>query len=187
MEQLLNKVDARQLTLLLFAVLLLTTGALGSYVVWPRVEVFRNLSNTLEVLQNVVTQGNTVQHEVAALQREVESLNRRLHGDTINMSSNQLEAFIIGRMQDISWRHSVELRGVTPGTGNQIQVFEEVLFNLEVAGDYFDLFTWLTSVRRELGMLVIKQFDITTIERNTTDPQLLARLTIAFYREMSDG
>jgi len=186
-DQLLNKFDPRQLNLLMMGVLLLTCGALGSYVVWPKVEVYRNLANTLEVVQSVVTHGNTIDHEVVALQQEVESLNHSLHGDVVNMSSNQLEAFIIGRMQNISWRHSVELRGVTPATGNQMRIFEEVLFNLEVAGDYFDLFSWLNAVRHELGMLVIKQFNITSTEGNSREPLLSARFTIAFYREMNDA
>ena len=187
LNQLMKRMDPRQLNLLLFVVLLLSSSALASYVVWPKVDVFLNLSNTLKVLQNVLTQGNSVDHEVTALQQKVELLNHRLRGDTVNMSSNQLEAFIIGRMQDISWQHSVELRAVTPGSGNQIQIFEEVLFSVEVTGDYFDLFGWLTAVREELGMLVIKQFTITSIEHNTTEPRLLVILTIAFYREMNDA
>ena len=187
MDQLLNKMDSRQLNLVMIGVLLLTCGALGSYVVWPKVEVYRNLANTLEVVQNVVTHGYTIDHDIEALQQEVESLNYRLHGNIVDMSSNQLEAFIIGRIQNISWQHSVELRGVTPATGNQMQVFEEVLFNLEVAGDYFDLFSWLNAVRHELGMLVIKQFNITSIEGNSGEPLLSATFTIAFYREMHDA
>ena len=187
MDKLLSRIDVRQLNLLLFTVLVLTSGALGSYVVWPKVEVFRHLSSNLEVLQNVLTEGNSVDHEVAALEQRAELLNHRLRGDTVNMSSNQLEAFIIGRMQDISWQHAVELRAVTPGVGNQMQVFEEVVFNLEVTGDYFDLFEWLNSVRQDLGMLVIKQFNIKSIERNKVEPELLATLTIAFYREVSDA
>ena len=186
MNRMFNSLDPAQLNLLLFGVILLAGSALGSYVVWPKVETLRSLVNTLAVLEGVATNGKPVGDEVTTLEAEVESLNYSLHGDVVKMPSNQLEAFIIGRMQDISWQHGIELRGVQPGTGNRIQIFEEVLFELEVAGGYFDIHRWLLAVRDEFGMVVIKHFNIVPIERNSLEPRLLASLTIVFYRETDD-
>jgi hypothetical protein len=100
------------------------------------------------------------------------------------LPDKQLEAFVIGRLQGISWRNHVELRGVKPGKGEVVRIFREVLFDVEVSGDYFDLFAWLQELRRELGFVVVKQFAIRPLERDKENPRLSVKLSIVSYRRV---
>jgi hypothetical protein len=187
MEELLKKMDPRTASLAMVGMTLLVVAALAVYVVWPQVKDYRNSLSTLEVLERVAQNGDELEQEMAALQQDVDGLVQRLHGDMVNMPKNQLEAFVIGRLQGISWRNNMELRAVTPGKGDAVLMFEEVLFDVEVAGEYFDLFAWLQDLGEELGYVVVKHFSIGPGGREASDTRLNARFTVVSYREVGDA
>lgn len=187
MENLLNKMDPRQALLVMVGLVVLVMAVLAAYVVWPQVKDYRTSLGTLEVLERVTRNGDELEQEMAAMQQEIDGLAQRLHGDMVNMPKNQMEAFIIGRLQGISWRNNMELRAVKPGKGEAVQMFEEVLFDVEVAGEYFDLFAWLQGLGEELGYVVVKNFAIGLEGRGASDARINARLTIVSYREVSDA
>lgn len=187
MDKLLQKLDMRTATLMMVGVTVLSMAALGMYVVWPEIRDYRKSLGTLEVLERVVQNGDVLGQEMTALQQEVDDLVKRLHGDMVNMPKNQMEAFIIGRLQGISWRNNMELRAVTPGKGDVVQMFEEVLFDVQVSGEYFDMFAWLQDLSEELGYVIVKQFSIAPEGREAADTRLSARFTIVSYREVGDA
>lgn len=171
------------MVLLMASVALLVAAALGSYVILPEVRSYRQSVNTLTVLESAVAQQASLGIQVNTLETELDTLQQKLRGDTVNMPDNQMESFVIGRLQGISWRNNIELLGVRPGKGGKIQAFEEILFDVEVAGDYFDLYSWLQELDDELGFVVIKSFNIRPLDSIKAGPRLTARLTIVSYRE----
>ena len=185
MQRLLQQIEPRTLLLLMVAVTLLVIAALGSYVIWPEVRGYRQSLSTLAVLEEVTAHGDSLEQEMAVLEGSVDALDRQLHGDMANLPDNQMEAFIIGRLQGISWRNHVELLRVTPGNGSVVRVFEEVLFDVSVSGDYFDLFNWLQDLGDELGFVVVKQFDLQPATARDSGEQLKANFTIVSYREVT--
>jgi hypothetical protein len=107
-----------------------------------------------------------------------------LHGDTSDLPIKQVEAFVIGRLQTISWRNRVELIGVQPREGAEAGEFRELIFDVDLRGNYFDLFSWLKTVSAELGFIVIKRFEMSPISISAGDePELLLQLTMASYRK----
>ena len=119
------------------------------------------------------------------MREEVRTLEQRLHGDLAGLPVKEVEAYVVGRLQAISWRNRVDLVGVEPGDGEDIETFREVLFRVRLNGDYFDLYSWLRDLGRELGFIVIKQYEMSPINQNEQNPRLEAVLTIAAYRTMS--
>ena len=71
---------------------------------------------------------------------------------------------------------------VRPAKGSTIQALEEILFEVEVAGDYFDLYAWLQDLDNKLGFVVIKNFNIRPLSTVLNNPRLIAKLTIVSYR-----
>ena len=187
MEKLLKEMEPRTMALLMVSTALLVAAALASYVIVPEIKDYRKSLNALTVLEKVTASGDSLEQEMTALRSDVERLTRELHGDMVNLPENQLESFVIGRLQGISWRNNIELLGVTPGKGGMVQIFEETLFDVEVAGDYFDLYAWLQELGNELGFVVVKKFNIRPLDAGKTPPRLNARLTIVSYREVSDA
>ena len=187
MEALLKQLDPRTAIMLMISAALLVTAALGTYVIWPEVKQYRSSLTTRDILEQVSPNEEALDTQIAKLKEEVESLGHELHGDLANMPDNQMEAFIIGRLQGISWRNNIELQSVRPGKGNIIKMFEEIVFNVEITGDYFDLYAWLKELGEELGFVVINNFSIRPLDKNKAEPRLTATLTIVSYREVNDA
>lgn len=184
-DALLKQLDRRQLTIVGGGVLALLAVALLSYVVQPRVKDFLGARNSFALLKETTENGVGLDEQLASLRTDVEVLERELHGDMANLPMNQMEAFIIGRLQGISWRNDVQLIGVEPADGGLAGEFSELLFDVELHGDYLDMFAWLESVSGELGFVVIKQFEMTPIGQNAAEePELRVNLTMASYRRV---
>jgi Tfp pilus assembly protein PilO len=187
METLLKQLEPRTAIILMISAVLLITTALGTYVIWPGVKQYRSSLATRDVLEQVSHNGQGLEAQIATLSEEVKALSHELHGDLANLPDNQMEAFIIGRLQGISWRNNIELQSVRPGKGNIIKVFEEIVFNVEITGDYFDLYAWLQDLGEELGFVVIKHFSIRPLDKSTAESRLTADLTIVSYREVNNA
>jgi hypothetical protein len=187
MHKLLMETEPRILVLLMVSAALLVVAALGTYVIWPEYRDFRKSLGTLSVLHEVTSRGDNLAGEMSALRTSVERLNHELHGDMVNTPENEMESFIIGRLQTISWRNNIELLRVTPAHGNTVRVFEEVLFEVVVSGDYFDIFNWLQALDDELGFVVVKRFALQPDNGSDTGERLKANFTVVSYREVNDA
>jgi len=183
MYALLNRMEPRTMVMAMVAIVLLLAAALFSYVLMPDINAYRKSVNDRTVLERVAESGDALEKELAGLEGDVQRLSRKLHGDMANLPDKQLEAFIIGRLQGISWRNEIELISVKPRKGQVVQIFREVLFDIEVNGDYFDLFTWLQSLAEELGFVVVKQYVIRPLDSDKQNPRLYVNLTIVSYRK----
>ena len=186
-EELINKLDARQQRLLVGGGLAMLVAVLFSYILLPQIKLYRQGLESRGVLEAAARQGQEVSLQLANLSTQVEDLNKQLHGDMANLPDQQLEAFVIGRLQGISWRNNVELLSIEPDTGESVQMFNESLFNVALSGDYRDLYAWLGNINEELGFVVIKEYEMQPVEDVAEDPRLAVNLTIASYRVAGEG
>lgn len=173
-----------------FALILVLTGTVAltpvsTYVVWPTYKDLRAAVASRSTLTSATNASIDLKERIARLQEDVAALERRLHGDLAGLPEKEVEAYIVGRLQAISWRNRVDLVGVEPGEGDDIEAFREVLFRVRLTGDYFDLYSWLHDLGQELGFIVIKQYEMSPIDRSEQNPRLEAELTIAAYRTMN--
>jgi Tfp pilus assembly protein PilO len=185
MQDLLNKLDNRQLALIGLSAMTVVVAALVMYGFWPKIQELRALIETRNVITQVALNEANSETEIVRLSDELKTLRHRLQGDMANLPLREMEAFIIGRLQSISWRNDIVLVGVEPATGESVEMYREVLFRVELSGDYFDLLDWLADVSAELGFVVIKEFQLNVAEANPKNPRLTTRLLIAAYRVTS--
>ena len=181
-DELINKLDARQQRLLIGGGLAMMIAVLFSYILLPQIKLYRQGLESKSVLEAAAQQGQEVSLQLANLRGDVEALKRELHGDMANLPEQQLEAFVIGRLQGISWRNNVELLSIEPESGESVEMFNESLFNVALSGDYRDLYAWLGNINEELGFVVIKEYEMRPMEDVAEDPRLSVDLTIASYR-----
>ena len=99
-----------------------------------------------------------------------------------NLPVRQVEAYIIGRLQRVSWNNNVELVSVEPAIGDRVQMFQEMLFNVQLVGQYGDLYRWLWETRDDLGYVVVKEYALRRQDNVDDEPQLIADLSLASYR-----
>jgi Tfp pilus assembly protein PilO len=183
MSVLLNQVQPRTVLIAMVSGVLLLVAVIFAYVLMPTYKTYLKTEADRTGLELAVRKSDVLRNELAALRNDVEKLTRALHGDMADLPDQELEAFVIGRLQQISWRNHVELVSVKPRKGDVVQTFREVLFDVEITGDYFDLFAWLQSLTEELGFVVVKHYILRPLVSGEENPQLNAKLTIVSYRK----
>jgi Tfp pilus assembly protein PilO len=184
MQDLLKRIDSRQLKLLAACCGVLVLAAVVSYGFWPKYQELRALQENRDVMAQVTATQVSAESEIARMKEEVEALRHRLQGDMANLPVRQMEAFIIGRLQNISWRNEITLVGVEPAIGESVEMYREVLFRVELSGDYFALLDWLADVSAELGFVVIKEYQLSVADVDPQHPVLTTKLLLAAYRVM---
>ena len=182
MLTILDRLDIREFRLLLAGLGLVVTAVAVATTLLPGAKAFRSATQAVAVLQEA--QENSADLEQQLLDREtnIEELRYRLHGDMADLPIKQVESYVIGRLQKISWQNEVELVSVEPAAGQPVQIFREMLFNIELVGEYNDVYRWLWDVKNELGFVVVKEYGMNRRDDVDTNPRLLTKVSLASYR-----
>lgn len=183
MQDYLDNAEPRTIAMLLIGIVLLLVAAEASLLLVPQIRNYVELDRSFQTLNQAANSGQSISNQLQDTQLEVEKLSRRLHGDMARLPEKQMESFIIGRLQRVSWETDVELVSVQPGIGKQVQNFSESLFDVRLTADYFSFFDWLQTINEELGFIVVKIFEITPAPGKADDnPKLTIQLTLVSYR-----
>ena len=183
MQEFFENAEPRLVAILLAGIVLLVSLVEITYLVWPQLKQYRELNASHEVLEQAVSSHDSLADQLGRIDAEVQDLSRQLHGDMARLPAKQMESFVIGRLQKVSWSTDVELISVQPGSGKQVQNFRESLFEVRLVARYHDFFEWLQTVNDELGYIVVKKFDISSRENDVLDnPRLNLALTLVSYR-----
>ncbi len=182
MQELLRKISLRQLRLALLGIGAVLTAAIASGVLVPKVKAVRVANHEVVILEEAARDGGELDRHLLEQHARIEELRFRLYGDMANLPVRQVEAYIIGRLQRVSWNNNVELVSVEPATGDRIQIFQEILFNVQLVGQYGDLYRWLWETREDLGYVVVKEYGLARQDNDDDEPMLIADLSLASYR-----
>lgn len=179
-----SRFDRKELALIITLVFV-SAAALGiTYVVLPKFKDYQSTTQSEETLSQVVENGDLLDNQLARLGGDVSSLQRRLHGDMASLPEKEIESHVIGRLQRLSWKNNVQLVGIEPSAGETIDSFRELLFRVNLTGDYHDMYQWIKDVSDDLGFVLIKQYEMRPMDRLSTEPKLSVDLTMATYGAM---
>ena len=181
MQGFFENAQPRMVALLLIAVVSMVSLAEFTYLLWPQIKNYRELSASYNMLERAIG-NNNLTDQLGKIDAEVKHLSRQLHGDMAQLPVKQMESFVIGRLQKVSWSTDVELVSVQPGSGGQVQNFREQLFEVKLNANYHEFFEWLQIINDELGYIVVKKFEIKPIDHGFDDPKLQLSLTLVSYR-----
>lgn len=182
MRKYLGRLDPKRVPLLAGGVTMLVLAALLIYVILPQYRGWQAAASERHTLELSVQAAASVSAEHRRLVAELEDLENALNGDAERMPQQALEAFIIGRLQELSWRRDIELVSVQPRPPASLGAIEETSFELELAGGYTNLRAWLGDMTAELGFVTVRQLALTPQEQEGQDPRLHAALILSAYR-----
>lgn len=182
MQELLQKFSLRELRLALVGLGAIIIVALAAGVLMPKIKTAMAANREITVLEEAAQDGAELDRHLAEQRAAIEDLRYRLYGDMASLPVRQVEAYIIGRLQRVSWNNDVQLVSVEPATGDRVQIFQEMLFNVQLVGQYNDLYKWLWEARNDLGYVVVKEYSMTRHDNVDDQPLLLADLSLASYR-----
>jgi Tfp pilus assembly protein PilO len=180
----LSRFSRRDFSLILGIAVLAVTALLFTFLVLPELKIYLQVSKSEASMRSSVVGGEELNSQIEQFNDDIESLARRLHGDMASLPEKEIEAHIVGKLQQISWQNNIQLVGVEPSTGDTVESFHEILFRVTLAGSYQDLYQWLREVGDELGFVLIKQYEMQTLDDETRNPLLSVKLTMSTYRAL---
>lgn len=182
MQELLKKIGLRDLHFMIIGVGAILTSAVAASLLVPEIKASRAASHEVRLLEEASRDGEQLERQLQEQQGRIDDLRHRLNGNMGDLPVQQVEAYIIGRLQKVSWDNGVELVSVEPTAGERVHVFEEILFKVQLVGRYDNLYRWLLEARDDLGYVVIKEYELTRRDSNDQSPLLLAELSLASYK-----
>ena len=188
MNDFLENTDTRFVAMILIGIVLLVSATEVTYLLWPQIKNYTSLHASHKVLERALGDSNSLDKQLERSNAEVAELSHRLHGDMAKLPEKEMESFVIGRLQTVSWATDVELISVKPGRGKQVQNFRESIFDVKLIARYHDFFEWLQIINHELGYIVIKKFEISADNNNDEmdNPKLGFLITLVSYRIEQD-
>lgn len=178
----LGNVPPRTLQLAAWCALALLVLAVGLYALKPAWDNYRQSRDSLELLTGIADDGGEVNTSIQQVRQRLDELRATLRGDAEGVPGDEVEAFVIGRLQKVSWEAGVELLGVTPAQAATVLQFQEIAFDVQLRGSYRDLFQWMEGLGNSLGFVLVKRFDIRPEGRQEGTPSLRMDVTVVFYR-----
>lgn len=177
-----EKLGAREFRLVVLGLGFVVTAAAVSITLLPGVKSYLANAKAVSVLEAANDTTVDLDQQLQARHAEIEELKFRLHGDMANLPLKQVESYVIGKLQKISWRNDVDLVSVKPASGQRVQTFNEVLFNVELLGEYDSIYHWLWDAKNELGFVVVKEYGMRRRDNVDENPRLLTTVSLASYR-----
>ena len=182
MQKHFERLSTRELKLSLLGLGTTIVAALIVTLIVPQAKALFAARKSVEVLRLASEDGLELERHLREATGKNDDLRFRLYGDMAHLPPNQVEAHIIGRLQEISWAANIDLVSIEPAVGEQVQIFHETLFKVQVIGQYEDLYRWLWGVRQDLGYVVVKDYSLRRIGDSDAEPSLQANLSLASYR-----
>ncbi len=184
MDDFLENAEPRVIGMMMIAIVFLIVIIQVLYLLWPQIKSYRQLQPSYAVLQQAAGNSMDLQQQLKSTTGEIKKLSHQLHGDMAGLPEKQMESYIIGRLQTVSWKTGVELASVIPGRGRMVQ---ETMFDIKINATYFNFFNWLQTINNELGYIVVKKFEIRPLTgKITDDPVLNISITLVSYRLQRD-
>lgn len=181
----LARFSRRDFVILTSLAMVTVLAGLVTFAIKPAWQSYSTIARSRDVLQRAVKGGQELDATIVKLQAETRNLRSRIYGDIVRLPVSEMEAYVMGKLQQISWNHNVELAGVTPGEGESIDIFKGFVFEVQINASFFDLVNWLGEIQRNLGFAVLERFTITPVDQDQEDPMLNVRVMITSYRVAS--
>lgn len=175
-------VEPKSLGLILLLTGFVIAVAISLYVVKPQYQSFQDKSASYEMLQGQIDNQAQMQQLIEQQREKIKTLQLQLHGEAGQLPVNEVEAYLVGRLQEFAWDAGIELSGVRPGQAKRILEFEEMSFKVDVSGEYKNLYQWLNKIGDKLGFMLVSNYEISLAGRKNEQENLKMSVTIVFYR-----
>ncbi|MDO7597665.1 MAG: type 4a pilus biogenesis protein PilO [Pseudomonadota bacterium] len=160
MDSFIRNTEPRIIAILLASILIMTLLASYLYVFKNPIKSLKSNQQTLKLLSAEVEREIPLGKQIEDLEQQAYKIKRLVNASGQQLPQNQMIAYVIGQLDLIAVQHKVQLTSVMPGMATKIFMFEELPFNIEMKGSYFDLYNFLKDVDVELAPIVIKSFSL---------------------------
>ena len=113
-------VEPRSLGLILLLISLVVVTAMALYLIKPQYQRFNANSNSFAMLNGQIDDKAQLQRAIDSERNKIKEMQLKLHGEAGDMPVNEMEAYLVGRLQGLAWAAGIELAGVRPDRQNAL-------------------------------------------------------------------
>jgi len=95
----LSRFSRRDLFLILTLLVFVLTSLVFTFLLLPKIKSYIAVTKIESILRMVVDNGDLLDNQIAALSSDIDSLQRRLHGDMASLPVKEIEAHVVGKLQ----------------------------------------------------------------------------------------
>ena len=96
----LTNFEPRTIALLMVSTAILVAAALGHYIIWPEIQSYNKSHIKFTSLESGASQQSSLSMQIEKLESKLTALQKKLHGDMIDLPDNQMESFVIGQLHE---------------------------------------------------------------------------------------
>lgn len=174
--------DTRSLKLIVALSCIVIVAAIMLYMIKPQYLDFKSKRETSAMLKNQIQNQEQLQKSIDETRSQIKALSLQLHGEAGSMPVNEVEAYLVGRLQELAWGAGIELLGVKPGVSKRVMSFEEISFEVDVGGEYDHIYNWLDEIGNVLGFMLVTNYQMSLTNQQNNKTALNMHVTIVFYR-----
>ena len=112
-----DKLAVREFRMLLLGAGLVITSVAVTAALLPGAKAYRAAGNAVAVLEVANENQADLEQQLQERRTKIDELKFRLHGDMANLPPKEIESYVIGRLQKISWSNNVDLISIQPAAG----------------------------------------------------------------------
>ncbi|MDO6460690.1 hypothetical protein Q4485_08275 [Granulosicoccaceae sp. 1_MG-2023] len=98
--------------------------------------------------------------QIAQTGERIGKLQRRLSLNSDARDADAIVPYVVGALDSVSYQHGVALKSVIPLSPQKVMRFEEIPFDITIAGDYRAVYQWLQDAEQALQPMTVKHFTI---------------------------
>ncbi len=140
------------------AVLILSTGYSAGFK--KPIKEYQQLQTRYETMQQQPSDLVSVEMDTRKLRKEIGDLNGQLTVIGREVLKGTKPLSVISDLGLYAKQHDVQMISVTPAPAIRGKLYTEVPFNVELSGDYGQLFKWVYSLEHSNSPLFIRQFSM---------------------------
>ncbi len=114
MYELVKKIEPRALLLSLGGISVLLVTVIITLLVVPQYNRYVSANELIALLESSHLKSDQLNKPFIDTKQKTDELQRVLHGEMADLPILQLESFIIGKLQEISWKSQIELGSIRP-------------------------------------------------------------------------
>ena len=160
LDELTKSLSPRLLFLLLFAMAALISST--GYSIWFKkpIKEYKQLQTRYETMNNQPTDLASVEKATETLRDEIDDLNDQLTEIGREVLKGTKALSVISDLGAYAKQHNVQMVGIKPARVIKGELYTEVPFNVDLLGDYGQLFKWVYSLEHSKSPLFIKEFSM---------------------------
>lgn len=185
LNTLLNRIDAWQFIAGLTVFSSLVVYSIFVWLIQPKWQDYQHHKKLYEQFNRINQLSTSIESNIVSLKDENSNLEAELTKNQLTMPLQNLTAMMISKLEQLAKHHKLKITKLEPSHGQEIALFKKSIFDIDIEGQYPNLYAWTKAIESELNFIHIEKYQI-TLSKNKPGV-ISAHFVLNHYRNKDYG